>query len=76
MDKTVNVREKLIDALEDLGPESVLWLYDLALGLRPREAKPTSLSARQRGIARCRAALVDLHGSLAAEVMRDREDRL
>lgn len=72
----MNVRDRLIDSLQDLDAESVLWLYDLAIGLRRKDSKPASLGARQRGMDRCAKALANLPGSLADEVMRDREDRL
>ena len=72
----MNVRDRLIDSLQQLDTESVLWLYDMAIGLRRKDSKPTDLAARQRGMERCARALADLRGSLAEDVMRDREDRL
>lgn len=65
-----------MESLKDLKPEAVLWLYDIALGLRRGGVEAPDLDARQRGMERSRAALARVRSSLAEDIARAREDRV
>lgn len=72
----MNARERLIESLDGLEPEAILWLYDMALGLRRQMREPARVTSRRTAIERSKVALAGMRGSLSEEVVRAREDRI
>lgn len=72
----MNIREKLVEKIKELDPETALYLYDLALSYRREREVLSAASIRNGAMERCRRALKQLKGSLAEDIMNAREDRI
>jgi len=71
----MQAKERLIKEIESLGQHNILRVYDLVLALKKQDKKIEFKKAR-KGYLRTRLALRNCKGSLSADIIHERNDRI
>ena len=70
----MNLRQRIMETLDQLDNEAVMKLYDMALSYHAA-AHPVQKAKRHSGFERARRALGGLSGRIVDDVMAGREER-